>query len=78
SKELIVQGENGFVVKDVEEAAERINEILDDPGKAKRMGFRAWETAKSLSWENHARKIREIMSRFSRDRSSRIEGMPRP
>ncbi|MGC8671226.1 MAG: glycosyltransferase family 4 protein [Thermoprotei archaeon] len=64
SKELIVQGENGFVVRDVEEAAERINEVLEDPAKRAKMGLSAWETSKSLSWDNHARKVMEIMSRL--------------
>ncbi|WOE50557.1 glycosyltransferase family 4 protein [Sulfuracidifex metallicus] len=59
SKELVKQGENGFVVKDVEEASSRINEILEDPLP---MGRNAWETAKSLSWENHAKRLKEILS----------------
>ncbi|BBG23180.1 D-inositol-3-phosphate glycosyltransferase [Sulfuracidifex tepidarius] len=58
SKELVKQGENGFVVKDVEEASSRLNEILDDPLP---LGRNAWETAKSLSWENHAKRLKEVL-----------------
>lgn len=58
SKELVRQGENGFVVKDVEEASDRVNQVLDDPLP---MGRNAWETAKSLSWENHAKRLKEVL-----------------
>jgi glycosyltransferase involved in cell wall biosynthesis len=58
SKELVRQGENGYVVKDWEEAADRINALLDDPYG---MSREALETAKSLSWENHARRLKELL-----------------
>jgi len=61
SKDLIRQGENGYVVKNEEEAIERINEILANPYI---MGKNAWETAKSLSWENHSRKIISILQKY--------------
>jgi len=57
SKELIRQGENGFVVKDVDEAVERINEILENPH---RFSKNAWKTSKQLSWENHTKKLIEL------------------
>jgi len=52
SKELIRQGGNGFVVKDVDEAVDRINEILENPY---RFSKNAWETNKQLSWKNHTK-----------------------
>ena len=58
SRELIRQGENGYVVRDWEEAAYRVNEVLDNPG---RIGVQASETAKGLSWENHGRRLREAL-----------------
>jgi Glycosyltransferase len=57
SKELIRQGENGFVVKDVDEAVDRINEILEN---LYRFSKNAWETSKQLSWENHKKVDRII------------------
>jgi len=61
SKELIRQGENGFVVKDVDEAVDRINEILENPY---RFSKNAWETSKQLSWENHTKKLIELLSKY--------------
>jgi len=63
SKELITQGENGYVVKDVDEAVERINEILENPN---RFSINAWETGKQLSWKNHAKKLIELLSKYDR------------
>ncbi len=59
SKEIVKQGENGFVVKDIDEAATKINEIFD---KRYQMSKNAWETAKLLSWHNHANKLLEVIS----------------
>jgi len=61
SKELIRQGENGFVVKDVDEAVDRINEILENPYKFSK---NAWETSKQLSWENHTKKLIELLGKY--------------
>jgi glycosyltransferase involved in cell wall biosynthesis len=56
--ELITDGSNGFVVRSVEEAAERANEILNDEGVRRRMGKSALDTATSLSWRSHNDLIR--------------------
>ncbi|AWR94078.1 glycosyltransferase family 4 protein [Acidianus brierleyi] len=61
SKELIKQGENGYVVKDENEAIDRINQILENPYQ---LSKNAWETAKSLSWENHSKKLIEILHNY--------------
>ncbi|MFP3131293.1 MAG: glycosyltransferase, partial [Nitrososphaeria archaeon] len=63
SKELIRQGKNGFVVKDVNEAVDRINEILENPY---RFSKNAWETSKQLSWENHTKKLIELLSKYDK------------
>ncbi|MEM3795353.1 MAG: glycosyltransferase family 4 protein [Thermoprotei archaeon] len=62
SKELIK--DNGFVVKDWAEAIDRINEILDDESLRKRMGSTSWEIAKTLTWRNHAEKVKELMVKY--------------
>ncbi|QXJ34952.1 glycosyltransferase family 4 protein [Saccharolobus shibatae] len=61
SKELIK--DNGYVVKDWEEAVDRINEILEDESLRRKMSINSWEIAKELSWKNHAIKIRELMEK---------------
>mgnify|MGYP001772498328 FL=1 len=62
SKELIK--DNGFVVKDEIEAAERINEILEDDKLRKEFSLNSWEIAKSLHWKNHAEKVKELMEKL--------------
>ena len=59
SKELI--DGNGFVVRDWEEAVDRINEILEDERMRKDMSLRSWEIAKKLSWKNHAQRVKELI-----------------
>ncbi len=61
SKELIK--DNGYVVKDWEEAVDRINEILEDEELRKKMSIRSWEIAEELNWKSHAIKIRELMEK---------------
>jgi glycosyltransferase involved in cell wall biosynthesis len=61
SKELVMQGENGYVVRDWQEAAEKINTILNNPY---RMSQAAWETAKRLSWEAHCNRLKELLERY--------------
>ncbi|WP_237698036.1 glycosyltransferase family 4 protein [Metallosphaera cuprina] len=62
SKELIK--DNGYVVNDLNEAADRINDILEDERLRKDMSLNSWEIAKSLTWRTHAEKIREHMERY--------------
>ena len=42
----IADGENGFLVETVDQAAERIVQILSDPGLRERLGSRAKETVR--------------------------------
>ncbi|BAB67019.1 glycosyltransferase family 4 protein [Sulfurisphaera tokodaii] len=62
SKELIK--DNGYVVRDWDEAVDRINEILEDESLRKKMSINSWEIAKSLSWTNHARKLYELLMKI--------------
>ncbi|WP_181443782.1 glycosyltransferase family 4 protein [Saccharolobus sp. E5-1-F] len=59
SKEFI--RDNGFVVRDWMEAVDRINEILEDENLRRKMSLSSWEIAKTLSWKNHAERIKELM-----------------
>ncbi|AWR98239.1 glycosyltransferase [Acidianus sulfidivorans JP7] len=63
-RELIKNGYNGYVIKsinnsiDIDEAVDRINEILDNNLQLVK---NAWETGKSLSWNSHASKLKEVL-----------------
>ena len=62
-KEFVRNYENGFVVKDVDEAVDRINEILSDDSTLKKMSVNAWETSKMFSWQKHGERLMELMER---------------
>ncbi|MBP1356956.1 MAG: glycosyltransferase family 4 protein [Sulfolobus sp.] len=62
-KELVTQGVNGYIVRDISEAVDRINEIFEDQYKFSR---EAWETGKRLSWRNHGEKLKEIIERYAK------------
>ena len=62
SRELVK--DNGYVIKDWEEAIDKINEILEDEKLRRQMSLNSWEIAKSLSWENHARRLNELLSKL--------------
>ncbi|BCU69710.1 glycosyltransferase family 4 protein [Stygiolobus caldivivus] len=63
-KEFIKDYENGFVVKDVDEAAQRVNEVLSDGVLRGKMVNSAWETAKEYSWYRHGERLTEIMEKI--------------
>jgi glycosyltransferase involved in cell wall biosynthesis len=60
--ELIEDGENGFVVGDLEDAVGRVEELFSSPSRMRRMSERAWLSAKMLTWDEHANRIREGLS----------------
>lgn len=67
AKDLIVEGVNGFVLKDTGNAdavADRINRMLDDAARS-RMAEEAFKTARSQSWDMTAKKIEEIYDEIS-------------
>ena len=47
-------------MKDVEEAVEKVNEVLGDELRRK-MIYSAWETAKEYSWYKHGERLIELM-----------------
>ncbi|AOL17854.1 glycosyl transferase [Sulfolobus sp. A20] len=63
SKELIVNDVNGYVVKDYEEAAEKINYLFENDDRLNKMREELRSLADDLSWDNHARKIREELEK---------------
>ncbi|MCH1771444.1 MULTISPECIES: glycosyltransferase [Metallosphaera] len=62
SKELIK--DNGFVVREWEEAIDRVNEILESENLRREFSKNSWEIAKSLHWKNHAEKVKELMEKL--------------
>ncbi|MEJ2769745.1 MULTISPECIES: glycosyltransferase family 4 protein [unclassified Stygiolobus] len=62
-KEFVRNYENGFVVRDVEEAVERVNEVLSDEMLRRKMIYSAWETAKEYSWYKHGERLLELMEK---------------
>ncbi|EWG06388.1 MAG: glycosyltransferase [Candidatus Aramenus sulfurataquae] len=63
SKELITNDVNGYVVKDFEEAAEKINYLLENQERLNKMRGELISLSKELSWDNHAKKVREELER---------------
>lgn len=60
--ELIDDSVNGFIVKDIHEAAEKINYMLLNRERYLDMIKNAWMKGTELSWENHARRVAEILA----------------
>lgn len=63
SKELITNDVNGYVVRDYEEAAEKINYLFENQERLTKMREELISLSKELSWDNHAKKIREELER---------------
>ncbi len=60
SNELIINGKNGFLVKDKKEMAEKINLLLKDKKLWKKMSKDSIKLSKKYSWENHVNNILNI------------------
>lgn len=61
-KEYINDGYNGYVVSSEEEAACRINEVLNNKDLQKELSMNAYETSKQYSWKNQIEKLKDILS----------------
>jgi len=59
AKEFILNDLNGYVVNDWEEALERIELLFSNGGKRKDMARNAWLKSKELTWDNHAKVIKD-------------------
>jgi len=60
--ELVDDGEDGFIVESAADAADRVNELLADGSRLRKMSVRAGEKSKTLSWQAHADRLRERMN----------------
>ena len=72
--EIIVHGENGFVLEDPTDSATLagwLAQLLDDPGLCCRLGEAAAKTASALTWEQSARHMSELFERAARSRGVR-------
>ena len=61
AKEFIESGVDGFVVKDYEEAAQAISDLLAHEGKRRTMSLETWGKSKGFTWDAHAKAISEEM-----------------
>ena len=67
--EIIVHGENGFVMEDPTDSAtlaKWMEQLLADPSLCLRLGRAAAETARGLTWEHNARQMSELFERSCR------------
>jgi len=64
ASEIITDGEDGFVVSDVEEAARRVAELFDSPQRLRAMSQAAWSRSRTLSWDAHVAAVRAGLSQF--------------
>jgi glycosyltransferase involved in cell wall biosynthesis len=72
--EIIVHGENGFVLEDPtdsETLAGWIAQLLNDPALCCRLGEAAAETARGLTWEENARQMSALFERAARSKGAR-------
>jgi glycosyltransferase involved in cell wall biosynthesis len=72
--EIIVHGENGFVMEDPTDSvtlANWISQLLADPMLGCRLGEAAAETARGLTWEQNARQMCELFERSCRPNGAR-------
>lgn len=64
ASELITEGEDGFIVSSVEEAAQKASELFDSPQRLRAMSEAAWRKSRTLDWESHANRIRDGLRRM--------------
>jgi glycosyltransferase involved in cell wall biosynthesis len=72
--EIIVHGENGFVMEDATDSttlAKWISQLLADPALCCRVGAAAVETTRGLTWEQNARQMTELFERSRRPNGAR-------
>ncbi len=62
--EIIVDGQNGFVMQDpanADDLAVRIRRLYEDSGLRQRLGEKAAETARQFTWDRSGREFRELL-----------------
>jgi glycosyltransferase involved in cell wall biosynthesis len=62
SKELITEGENGYIVemKNSDDIDEKLEKLIDNPELRNEMGEKSRARALELSWEKVAKQYREL------------------
>ncbi|MEK9151118.1 MAG: glycosyltransferase family 4 protein [Patescibacteria group bacterium] len=67
SKELVADGENGFIVKmrSAEDIAEKLARLIADPALRQRFGEASRTRAEKMSWKNIARQYVEVYRNIS-------------
>ncbi|MFP3203119.1 MAG: glycosyltransferase [Sulfolobus sp.] len=63
-KEFVINGENGFIVKDIHDSVDKINEVLENNELMLRLSRNALESSKKYSWKAHADKLNEYMDKL--------------
>jgi glycosyltransferase involved in cell wall biosynthesis len=61
--ESIVDGETGYLARDVPELTERVRGLLDDAGLRERLGQAAERRARSFTWDRSAATFLEVLRR---------------
>ncbi|HPN96140.1 MAG TPA: glycosyltransferase family 4 protein [Candidatus Moranbacteria bacterium] len=69
TKELIREGENGFIIKmrDSADIAEKIEKLIEDKNLRQKMAQNSREMAKKLSWKNVADKYYQLYEKISKN-----------
>jgi glycosyltransferase involved in cell wall biosynthesis len=56
--ELVRDGETGFIVRpDPKEVAEKLDLLASDPGRAEKMGEKAFRMVSGMTWQKAVRKL---------------------
>jgi glycosyltransferase involved in cell wall biosynthesis len=61
--ESIVDGETGYLARDVPELAARVRQLLEDPDLRRRLGEAAERRARSFTWDRSAATFLEVLRR---------------
>ena len=64
-RELIRDGENGLIYESVDDLADKIDFLLEDPSTRARLGREARKSALGFSWGRAAREMLELYTRLS-------------
>src|SRR5919107_2006291 len=64
--ESIVDGETGFLARDVDELSARVRELVEDEALRRRLGEAAEKRARSFTWDRSAAAFLEVLRRTAR------------
>jgi glycosyltransferase involved in cell wall biosynthesis len=72
--ESIVDGETGFLARDVPELSARVRELLEDAELRRRLGEGAEKRARSFTWDRSAAAFLEVLRRTAGARGGAADG----